>query len=156
MDEEDQEEDQSLDIPFTFDAMDVALARKYCFEMWAEVVACASFLGIVFPDSVVIVSKLVTLEIVRASGINPFHVHEASLFTAMLAKHDPRLMHIEPLDVEGLYWMVVRSNTNLERDIREHLGNEMYEATVAEARELRESFTQHHPHQHMTSLRTHV
>jgi hypothetical protein len=149
---DDQEE--TLDIPFTFAAVDVALARKYCFEMWAEVVACASFLGIVFPESVVMVSKLVTLEIVRASGINPFHVHEASLFTAMLAKHDPRLMHIEPLDVEGLYWMVVRSNTNLERDIREHLGNEMYEATVAEARELREQHTKHHPHQHMTSLGT--
>jgi len=55
---------------------------------------------------------------------------------------------MEPLEVEQLYWMVVRSNTNLERDIREHLGNEMYEATVAQARELRE----HHPHQHMTSL----
>jgi hypothetical protein len=149
---EGDEHDQTLDIPFPFSAVDVALERKYSFDEWDTVVACASYLGIVFPESVILVSKMVTLEIVRASGVNPFHFHEASFFTTMISNHDNRLMCIDPLEVEKIYWMVVRSNTNLERDIRDHIGNDAYESTVEQARELRTQYTESNPHRYMTSL----
>jgi hypothetical protein len=116
------------------------------------VVACASYLGIVFPESVILVSKLVTLEIVRASGVNPFHFHEASFFTTMLSNHDNRLMCIDPLELERIYWLVVRSNTNLEHEIGHHLGNDAYDSTVKKARDLRTQYTESNPHRHMTSL----
>jgi hypothetical protein len=148
--ETDTENEQTLDIPFPFSALDVALERKYSFDEWDTIIACASYLGVVFPESVIFVSKLVTMEIVRASGVNPFHFHEASLFTTMLSNHDTRLMCIDPVEMERIYWMIVRSNTNLERDIRDHLGNDTYDSTVTKARELRTQYT--NPHRHMTSL----
>jgi hypothetical protein len=149
---EGDERDQTLDIPFPFSAVDVALERKYSFDEWDTVVACASYLGIVFPESVILVSKLVTLEIIRASGVNPFHFHEASFFTTMLSNHDNRLMCIDPLELEKIYWMVIRSNTNLQRDIRDHIGHDAYTSCVAQAREIRTQYTESNPHRHMTSL----
>jgi hypothetical protein len=148
--EGDIENEQTLDIPFPFSAVDVALERKYSFDEWDTIIACASYLGIVFPENVILVSKLVTLEIVRASGVNPFHFREASFFTTMLSNHDTRLMCLDPVEIEKMYWMVVRSNTNLEYEIRDHLGNDAYASTVKKARELRTQYT--NPHRHMTSL----
>ena len=146
------ENEQTLDIPFPFSAVDVALERKYSFTEWDTIIACASYLGIVFPENVILVSKLVTLEIVRASGVNPFHFHEASFFTTMLSNHDNRLMCIDPVELERLYWLVVRSGTNMEHEIKEHLGNDAYDSTVAKARELRTQYIESNPHRHMTSL----
>lgn len=146
------DDEHTLDIPFSFDAMDAALERKYWFNEWDKVVACASYLGIVFPESVVMVSKLVTLEILRASGVNPIHFHEASFVTHLLSNHDARLMCIEPMELEQIYWMVVRSSTNLERDVRDHIGQDLYASCVAKAREIRTQYTKNNPHQHMTSL----
>jgi hypothetical protein len=148
--ETDTENEQTLDLPFPFSALDVALERKYSFDGWDSIIECASYLGIVFPENVILVSKLVTLEIVRASGVNPFHFHEASFFTTMLSNHDTRFMCIDPVELERLYWLVVRSNTNLEHEIKRHLGNDAYYSTVKKARELRTQYT--NPHRHMTSL----
>ena len=148
----DDTEENILDIPFPFSAVDVALERKYSFDEWDTVVACASYLGIVFPESVILVSKLVTLEIVRASGVNPFHFHEASFFTTMISNHDKRFMCLDPVDLEKIYFLVLGSNTNLESDIRDHIGHDAYESCVDKARNLRTQYTNNNPHQYMTSL----
>jgi hypothetical protein len=150
--ENDRENEQTLDIPFPFSAMDVALERKYSFSEWDTIIECASYLGIVFPESVIVVSKLVTIEIVRASGVNPFHFTEASFFTTMMSNHDTRLMCIDPVELERLYWMIVRSNTNLEHEIRIHIGHDAYDSTVKKTREIRTQYTENNPHRHMTSL----
>lgn len=133
------DEENTLDIPFTFHELHMALdGHTYDFETWNGIVGCASYLGLRISPETVRVAQLFTIECIRASGINPAHFSEASLFSHVLSSHDSRFHPVDVKTLESLYWGAVVSNTNLEAFFKEHMEHEVYDAAVNETRSLRE------------------
>jgi hypothetical protein len=149
-----ESDDDTLHIPYTLFELEVALNRNtYDFESWNRVVSCASYLDITLSEDVIRVAQLFTMECIRASGINPAHFHEASLFSQMLSCKDDRFQPVDVQTLESLYWMCLMENVNLESLFQNQLGADVYEAAVCCTRSVREEL-QNSLMMRMTSIKT--
>lgn len=117
------------------------VATCYSFDLWPGVVHCCSFLGIRVSEDALQLHRLLTMEVVRASGVNLFHFDEAVLLMKLLTIHDRRLMPIDRMTLEGLYWGWVNENFDMQPTARRYISD--YDDLVARARRVRKELDEH-------------
>jgi len=146
-----RDDEDTLDIPFSAHELQLALdGTTYDFQAWNGIVSCASWLDVTIRPETVRMAQMFTIECIRASGMNPAHFQEASLFSHALSHHDSRFTPMDYETLEQLYWGLLTSQTNLESFFQSHLGGSVYNTTVADVRAFREHL-QNPPMVRMTS-----
>jgi len=146
--------DQEIPVPFRGKVVSLAIKQHkhvYDFECWQDVIACCSFLNLKVSEASQVLSNFVTMEIVRASGINLFHFDEAFLFMNVLNMRDPRIIPVDRLLLERLYWHLVTSKSDLTSTVQGVMGVDTYEESITSTRKLREELTR--PHSMLKTVR---
>ena len=137
----------SLDIPFRRASVLYVLnpteeeATAMSFEDALDVVSCRRFLGMDDPDDPVLHRLYgVSMEIVRASGVNPFHFDQAVLFMTILNKQDDRIVPVPRHTLESLYWTCVIQKVHLEAEVIAWIGPDVYHDLDSCARRVRQEY----------------
>ena len=137
---------EDIPVPFSGDVVSMAINQHrdvYDFERWPDVIACCSFLGVDVSERCQMLSHIITMEIVRASGHNLFHFDEASLFMNVLYTRDKRLIPVDRVEVEKMYWMLLKCS-DMTQTVQEVLGVERYDQCVEVARTVQKQLDRPH------------
>lgn len=143
----DAERDGSvLALPFSIRVVKHAFRNNdmdVAFDDALDVLRCRDFLGVSVPEHCdALLNRVygVTMEIVRAGGINLFHFDQAAMFMRILEERDARLVPVPRLYLEQVFWAGVQAGLDLQPAVAQWLGRDTYDDLVGMARGLRDIY----------------